>query len=117
MAPSFAQPPPPRHPPPPPRLQLLLLLLLVPWVGGAPAPVRYDQRQTGNVNVQVDLKDVEIYAILDESLLAGLGVSSPVACVGGGGVGEVGEGYRVSAGALCQAEIDDSDERSNSGPV
>lgn len=82
MAPRFAQPPPPRRPPPPPLLQLLpLLLLLVPWApgaGGAPAPVRYDQRQTGNVNVQVDLKDVEIYAILDESLLAGLGVSEAV---------------------------------------
>jgi len=41
-------------------------------------PVRYDQRQTGNLNVQVDLKDVEIYAIFDDSLFGSLGVSNLV---------------------------------------
>lgn len=32
-------------------------------------PIAYDQRQTGDVNVQIHLKDVQVVALLDSGLL------------------------------------------------
>lgn len=34
-------------------------------------PVRFDQRQNGSLNVQVDLKDLEVYAIVEDEQLEG----------------------------------------------
>lgn len=33
------------------------------------SPARYDQRQTGDVNVQIDLKDVKVIALVKSDLL------------------------------------------------
>lgn len=50
--------------------RLALALLAVVAVAAA-TPVRFDQRQNGSVNVQVDLKDLEVYAIMEDEALEG----------------------------------------------
>ncbi|KAK3931090.1 Zinc metalloprotease [Frankliniella fusca] len=54
----------------PSRASLLLALLAL-LASAAASPVRFDQRQNGSVNVQVDLKDLEVFAIMEEEQLEG----------------------------------------------
>lgn len=41
-------------------------------------PATYDQRQTGDLNVQIHLKDVEVVALLDSELLDDYTVTVPI---------------------------------------
>nr|XP_034192764.1 uncharacterized protein LOC117610013 [Osmia lignaria] len=50
-------------------LRYVLLLLSYHIVTGMSLPATYDQRQTGDLNVQVHLKDVQVLALLDSELL------------------------------------------------
>ncbi|XP_031843376.1 uncharacterized protein LOC116431709 [Nomia melanderi] len=45
------------------------LVLIYHTSAGLTAPATYDQRQTGDLNVQVHLKDVHVLALLDKELL------------------------------------------------
>ncbi|KAK0178960.1 hypothetical protein PV327_007796 [Microctonus hyperodae] len=49
-------------------LQLLVAVLLI-WKSTAANPVSYDQRQTGDVNVQIDVEDVQVVALVDREFL------------------------------------------------
>lgn len=50
-------------------LQRNLVLLISFITAGFSAPATYDQRQTGDLNVEVNLKNVQILALLDSDLL------------------------------------------------
>lgn len=57
----------------------LLTVVLVCHAKKVEDQVTYDQRQNGDLNVHVHVKDVGILAILDETLFGGVGVSGHVA--------------------------------------
>lgn len=57
------------------RLTLALTLVIANVCATLSAPVTYDQQQTGDLNVQVHLKDIQIVALLDSSYLGEYGVN------------------------------------------
>lgn len=53
-------------------LRGLLVIAACRFIAATPAPIRaatYDQRQTGDLNVQIALKDLRVVALLDSELL------------------------------------------------
>ncbi|KAJ1530591.1 hypothetical protein ONE63_005473 [Megalurothrips usitatus] len=90
---------------------LAVLLLVVPLASSVLAsPLRFDQRQNGSVNVQVDLKDLEVYAIMKDEQLEGAMVAQaadtvrprPNAAVQA--AAEAYESLKASAGAVASGD-------------